>query len=392
MPSQHPVGRTYKPTRFMRHPLTGRNQEELGIPARAGELLTWEGKTWRNGYKVTDFVAAKAQEKDEDGRDRWITPTGFSLNKRRYGDYPAEEDTAHRRGWYAYMNMGIPLIEERRDIIQPPPDVLSEQIYVNRTDPVEVRWTDTVEFSISNTISWSLEGQVQLTFGAKGIAELQSQIQKSLEYSVQQKTSHTDINHNHKDDVGSETQDLTEQATTNTSTTTATGTAIGTGEVWGELLLGIAASVSGSLTTSWTQSSTLSGTIESRAVVRATQRRQIRRFDYEIPIVFGGYVALYYPEPVEFASVRPVTGMDRAERTRVQTGDPRGRTEAPEFVHTVVHPIDILGLIEDGENFTQKGAAEVVSTLAGEHEVFELENLQHGSRYHHNREAPFYKS
>ena len=391
MPSQNPVGKTYKPTRFMRHPLTGRNQEELGIPAKADALLAWDGKTWRGGYKVPDYVKAKAQKKTKDEKDRWVTPTGFSLNKRRYGAFPQEEKTAHQRGWYTYMNMGIPLIEARSDIVQPPPDVISEQTYVNRTDPVSVTWTNTVEFSISNTINWSLEGQVQLTFGARSAAELQAQLQKSLQHSVAQKTSHTDINHNHKDDVGSETQDQNEQTVTDTATTTVTGTATGTGELSAQLMLGITASVSGSLTTSWTQTSSLSGTIESRAVVRATQRRQVRRFDYEIPIVFGGYVALYYPEPVEFSTVTPAAGMDITERTRVQTRDPKAKTAAPQYTQTIVYPIDILGLIEDGENFLQKGSAEVVSTLTGEHEVFELENLQYGNRNADNVEAPFYK-
>ena len=180
MPSQNPVGKTYKPTRFMRHPLTGRNQEELGIPAKADALLAWEGKAWRGGYKVLAYVKAKAQKKIADGKDRWITPTGFSLNKRRYGAFPQDEKTAHERGWYVFMNMGIPLIEERGDIVQPPPDVISEQTYVNRTDPVPVQWTNTVEFSISNTISWSLEGQVQLTFGARSAAELQAQRNRSV--------------------------------------------------------------------------------------------------------------------------------------------------------------------------------------------------------------------
>lgn len=408
MVAQNPMGKTYKPTRFMRHPLTGRNQEELGIPAKADALLAWEGKTWRGPYKVLDYVKAKAQTKTNDGKDRWIVPAGFSLNKRRYGAFPEGEKSAHERGWYVYMNMGVPLIEERSDIVQPPPDVLSEQTYVNRTDPQDVRWTSEVEFSISNTISWSLEGQVQLTFGARSAAQLEQQLQKSLQHSNAQMTSHadaqttshTDISHNHKDDVGTETQDRSEQAktdtaattVTDTATTTATGTATGTGELYAQLMYGITASVSGSLTTSWTQRSSLSGTIDTRVVVRATQRRQVKRFDYEIPIVFGGYVALYYPEPVEFSSVLAPGEMDIGVRTRVQTRDPSGKTVAPKYTQTIVHPIDILGLVENGENFTQKGAAEVVSALAGEHEVFELEKLQHGNRNADNVDAHLYKS
>jgi hypothetical protein len=384
MANQNPVGKTYKPTEFMRHPLTGRNQEELGIPAKAGSLLQWEGKTWRQGFKVTDYVQAKAQRKTEDGQDRWITPTGFSLNKRRYGAFPSEEETAHQRGWYAYMNMGVPLIEERSDIEQPPPDVISQQTYVNRTDPQEARWTNTVEFSISNTISWSLQGQVQLTFGVRSIAELQQQLQQSLAMKSSQKSTTL----NSKDRQGSDSETLTET----TSTTTATGHAKGVGELWATLMLGITASVSGSLTTSWKQTTSLSGTIGSRVVVRATQRRQVKRFDYEFPITFGGYVALYYPEPVEFSSVRTdVTDMDLYERTRVQNRDPKMMTVRQEYTQVIVHPVDIIGLIEDGEKFTQKGAAEVVSTLAGEHEVFEIEKLQHGNRDFDGIAAPLYK-
>jgi hypothetical protein len=82
------------------------------------------------------------------------------------------------------MNMGVPLIDERHDIVQPPPDVISEHAYIDRTDPVLKEVVDTIEFSISNTISWSLTGQVQLTFGAKGTASLQAQLQQSLANSL----------------------------------------------------------------------------------------------------------------------------------------------------------------------------------------------------------------
>lgn len=384
MAMQNPVGKTYKPARFMRHPLTGRNQEELGIPARERSLLEWEGKMWKGVHQVGYYVQAKAERKADNGQERWISPTGFSLNKRRYGDFPDEEETAHQRGWYAYLNMGVPVIEERSDIEQPPPDVISQQTYVNRTDPQDVRWTNTVEFSISNTISWSLEGQAQLTFGARSTAELQQLLQKSLAKRVHQRNT----NHNSQNRLGVDSETLTEA----TSTTTATGHAKGVGELWASLMLGITASVSGSLTTSWKQTSSLSGTIDTRAVVRATQRRQVKRFDYEFPIVFGGYVALYYPEPVESISVRSLPGIDPLDRVRAQTLDPTQKTEQAKYTRVVVQPIDILGLVEDGENFTQKGTAEVVSTLAGEHEVFELEQLQHGNRHFDGREEPFYRS
>jgi hypothetical protein len=189
MPSINPIGKTYKPTQFMRHPLTRRNQEELGIPAKVDDILSWETRTWRGAFQVLEYVKARAKKESLQEKDRWVNPTGFSLNKVRYGDYPKKDDTAHQRGWYAYMNVGVPLIEERRDILQPPPDVICEQTYVNRTDPAPVQWTNTVEFSISNTISWSLEGEIQLTFGARSTAQLQN----SIQHSLAQKGSSTNI-------------------------------------------------------------------------------------------------------------------------------------------------------------------------------------------------------
>src|SRR5699024_1362543 len=176
--------------------------------------------------------------------------------------------------------------------------VISKQTFTNRTDPTPTTWAHTVEFSISNTINWSLEGQVQLTFGAKSSASLQQQLQKSMEASNYQKTTLKNSKDNQGVDMESQSQ--------STSTATATGTATGTGEVSAQLMLGIAGSVSGSLSTSYKTSSTLSGEVGSRVDVLATQRRQVRRFDYEYPVSFGGWVALYYPEPVEVKEVRPV--------------------------------------------------------------------------------------
>ncbi|MGW7005385.1 hypothetical protein ACWGCW_21920 [Streptomyces sp. NPDC054933] len=201
------------------------------------------------------------------------------MNKVRYGGFPQEEDTAYERGWRAYMNVGVPVIEERSDIEQPPPDLISKQTYINGTDPIKITVTDMVEFSISNTISWSLQGEVQLTFGAKSTASLQQQLQKSMALMQYQKVTLL----NSKDNQGVNTESQTEA----TSTTTAMSSATGTGELWSELMFGITASVSGSLTTEWKHQSSVSFEISSRADVMATTRRQVRAFDYQIPITFG---------------------------------------------------------------------------------------------------------
>ncbi|MFF9897652.1 gluconolaconase [Streptomyces longispororuber] len=395
--SEHAVGKTYKPTRFMRHPLTRKNQRELKIltgepPSILRKWKKWEEMSrmekkpqeWSTVEAKWNRVKGKAKKKAEGDPDRWIAPVGFSINKVTYGTFPAG-DSAHERGWTTYMNMGVPLIEERSDIQQPPPDVIYENTFVNRTDPRPVTWTAGFEFSVSNTISWSLQGQVQLTFGAKSTASLQQQLQQSMAMNESKKTTLK----NSKDNQGVDTETQSQA----TSTTTASATATGTGELSTQLMLGISASVSGSFTTQFKGSFSVSGTVGSRAVVRATQRRKVSKFDYELPITFGGLVALHYEEPVEFDSIVGIAGAENAEtRKRAQTHDPHGNTQPEKYYHVVARAVDILELIKDGKQyFTQKGEAEIVSVLAGEAEVFELEKLELHDGVT-GKEAPFYKS
>ena len=354
-PTKNNVSTSYLGERFVRHPLTNRNLEELEVSDRAHIILE----------RDKDKLKRKAEKKNPNGTDRYVYPTGFSLNRGRFGDFPEAQDSAHQRGWRAYMTMGVPLVEERGDITQPPPDVISKQTFTNRTDPTPTTWAHTVEFSISNTINWSLEGQVQLTFGAKSSASLQQQLQKSMEASNYQKTTLKNSKDNQGVDMESQSQ--------STSTATATGTATGTGEVSAQLMLGIAGSVSGSLSTSYKTSSTLSGEVGSRVDVLATQRRQVRRFDYEYPVSFGGWVALYYPEPVEVKEVRPVGP---------QPQEPKYSTVLAWKLGETGTEAEAFDLTDEGKPFMQKGEAEVVSTLAGVHEVFELEELHFDKKQH----------
>ena len=341
--------------RFVRQPITGRNLKELRVADKATAILERDQEKLRR----------RAERKAPDGTDRYVSPAGFSLNKGRFGGFPEAEDTAHERGWRAYMTVGVPLVEERADIVQPPPDVISKQTYVNRTNPVVKKWSHTVEFSISNTISWSLQGQVQLTLGAKVTASLQQQLQKSTAMNSSQKTTIK----NSKDNVGSDSESQSQT----TNTTTSTSTATGTGELSAQLMLGITASVSGSLTTGFKTSSTLSGDVASRVDVLATQRRQVRRFDYEFPISFGGWVALYYPEPVEVKEVHP---------NGPQAQDPKYSQVLAWKLGETGAVTEAFDLTDEGRPFLQKGEAEVVSTLAGVHEVFELETLDFDIRHH----------
>ncbi|PRW62303.1 hypothetical protein [Actinopolyspora mortivallis] len=317
-----------------RHLITPQNLAELGITEES----------------VRDIL--KRDELKHNGQ----SPTGLSVNETTFGEFSGP--TAADRGWMAYMNIGAPLVEERSDITQPPPDVLSTRAYVNRAEGVARHFEDTVEFSISNTISWSVEGTAQLTFGARTSAELETQIQKSLQNSVQSTTSHNNINHQHPENQGSETQDRTEKSTTNTTTDTAIGAARGTSELFAQLMLGITASVSGSLTTSWSSRSTISGDIPGgqRVETLATQRRQVKQYTYELPVTFAGYVALHYPDR---APVRELTLQDFE----------------PEGAEVVARDIRLLGLVEHGEQYRPKGIAETVSALDVEHTAFAPERI-----------------
>ena len=138
----------------------------------------------------------------------------------------------------------------------------------------------------------------------------------------------------------------------------------------------------------------MSGKVESRAVVRATQRRKVSRFDYELPITFGGVVALHYAEPVEYSSIQNIPGAeDDDTRKRAQTRDQRGETKLDYYYCVVARAVDVLELIEDGKDyFSQKGEAEIVSVLAGEAEVFELEKLTLSDGLTEQKEASFCKS
>lgn len=414
MASTNVVGPTYAQSQFIRHPLTSRNHDELDIPGRVDEILGWEGRTWETGKKLPNYVKMRAQQNGEKNVARYVLPTGFSLMTRSYGDFPDDELTAAERGWDAFLNVGAPLIEERSDIVQPPPEVISEQIYVARGSATATSWTDSVQFQISNTCSWSLDGSTRLTFGGKVAGTLQQQLALGLQASQAMAQQQT-VSGQMTNSAGSETGNTlktkmtpervgmegdnshkntnsssTANTTTGQSTVTGTGvgtvnsttSASGTGELNGALEFGIRSDIRGSLTSSWSQTSTLTGTLASRAVVRATQRRQVKRFDYQLPITLGGYVALYYPEPVDI-QLPPYTaapGMTVAERGKVQATDPSATRTAPRYTQVVVFPVEILGIVKDKENFTQKGWAEVVSTLVGEHEVFELETLKLAGR------------
>ncbi|MEV0416522.1 gluconolaconase [Streptomyces sp. NPDC050448] len=342
--ARNDVGTAYINDVFMRHPLTTRNQEELDIAARATGIL--ERNLSRGVFK-----------RNRQGGGEQVHPIGFSLNMVRYPGFPDDEQTARERGWRAWMNVGVPVIEERSDIQQPPPDMISKQTYINGTDPIKITVTDTVEFSISNTISWSLQGEVKLTFGAKSIASLQQQLQKSMEMKQYQKTTLL----NSKDNQGVNTESQTEA----TSNTTATSSVTGTGELWGELALGITGSVSGSLTTEWKHVSSVSLEVSSRADVMATTRRQIRQFDYEFPVTFGGWVALYYPEPVE------------VKETAKQGAEPGYSKVIAWKLGEAALDSSRFDLADEGKRFMQKGTAETVAVRAGEHRVFQPEVLDY---------------
>ena len=244
------------------------------------------------------------------------------------------------------MNLGEPVIEERSNIEQPAPEMLSSRVYVNRDRNCKRTFQDGVDFTVSNQISWSIQGSLQLTFGARTSAQLQTYLQKktSTKYNQRQsyKQSSTDV-------------------TTEVALTTQ-GTATGTAELFAQLMLGITASVSGSLTTSWASKSTISGDIppSSRVETIATQRRAVKQYSYEIPVTFAGLFAVYYGVPAGVLS-------------------PPQLSDYPGLEKVVARNIDDIELVKDGK-FRQKGTAESVSVLAVEHTVFDTESITYDDR------------
>ncbi|MEU8541459.1 hypothetical protein AB0C52_15960 [Streptomyces sp. NPDC048717] len=360
----------YNLERAKRQPLTKRNLRELNIDQNWQSILDHPNLVYVDDYGVRH------------------KPVGFSLNKSSFGAFPG---SAFKLGWLAYMNLGEPLIEERRNVDQPPPDTFSSRTYANRSETSTMNFTDAVEFTVSNEVSWTLQGEAQLTFGGSISAELQLQLQNQLQLDLQtqfgtqlqngmeNKVQNSVSNENSKDDIGSDTVNGAENAVTNSvansasnSVTTSgafttTGSATGSAELNAQLMLGITASVGGSLTTSWASKSEISGTVPpgSRVETIVTQRRTRKQYSYEIPVTFSGLLAVQYDVPVAVLSPP-------------QPGD------YPGLDHVVARPLGDIDLA-GGNGFRMKGLAEVVSALEVHHTMFDGEGLTGSERELHKK-------
>ncbi|MET9550868.1 hypothetical protein ABZY36_37100 [Streptomyces sp. NPDC006627] len=364
----------YNLDRAKRQPLTKKNLRELAIDQIWKSLLNHPNLVYVDDYGVRH------------------KPVGFSVNKSSFGAFPAQL-SAFQLGWLAYMNLGEPLIEERSDIGQPPPDTFSSRAYVNRSQTDPMTFTDSVDFTVSNGVTWSLSGDAKLTFGGTVSAQLQLQLQNQLKMDLQSqlqaqcqsevsgKNANTVTNKNSKDNIGVDNANASESATrsaaTNTATNsvtnsvafTTTGSATGTASLNAQLALGIAASVGGSLTTSWASKSQISGKVppNSRVETMVTQRRCRRQYTYEIPVTFSGLIAVKYDVPVAVLSPP-------------QPGD------HPGLDHLVARPISDLDLA--GGGFRMHGLAEVVSALDVHHTMFDCEHLIDNQRALHKQSSP----
>ncbi|MFJ9213461.1 hypothetical protein [Streptomyces sp. NPDC102264] len=358
----------YNLERAKRQPLTKKNLRELNIEQTWQSMLDHPNLVYVDDYGVRH------------------KPVGFSVNKSRFGSFSG---SATQLGWLAYMNLGEPLIEERRNIHQPPPDTFSSRTYVNRSSS-PMNFQDSVEFTVSNEVTWTLQGEAQLTFGGSVSAELQlqlqnmlqldlqTQLQTQLQNDVETKTTNTVTNENSKDDIGVDNANATEAGTTNSVANSAansvtssvafttTGSATGTAELNAQLMLGIMASVGGSLTTSWASNSQISGTVppNSRVETIVSQRRTRKQYSYEIPVTFSGLLAVQYDVPVAVLSPP-------------QPGD------HPGLAPLVARDIGDLDLA--GGGFRMKGVAEVVSALEVHHTMFDGESLTGSERALHKQ-------
>ncbi|MFE2970404.1 hypothetical protein ACFXKC_43520 [Streptomyces sp. NPDC059340] len=359
----------YNLERAKRQPLTKKNLRELNIE-----------QTWQSILDHPNLVYV-----DDHGVQH--KPVGFSVNKSSFGAFPG---CAFQLGWLAYMNLGEPLIEERCNISQPPPDTFSSRTYVNRSQASPMTFTDSVDFTVSNGVTWSLHGEAKLTFGGSVGAQLQlmlqnqlkmdlqTQLQMQLQNEVANKNANTMTNKNSKDNMGVDNANATEtgvrnaatnsvaNAVTNSVAFTTQGSATGSAMLNASLLLGISASVGGSLTTSWASKSQISGQVppDSRVETLVTQRRCRKQYCYEIPVTFSGLIAVKYDVPVAVLSPP-------------QPGDHPGLDQ---LVARDIGDIDLAG-----GGFRMKGLAEVVSALEVHHTLFDGESLSDSQRALHKQ-------
>ncbi|MEU8925828.1 hypothetical protein AB0D10_33675 [Kitasatospora sp. NPDC048545] len=359
----------YNLERAKRQPLTKKNLRELNIEQTWQSILDHPNLVYVDDYGVRH------------------KPVGFSVNKSSFGAFPG---SAFQLGWLAYMNLGEPLIEERRNIDQPPPDTFSSRAYVNRSQTSPMTFTDSVDFTVSNGVTWSLQGNAQLTFGGSVSAQLQLQLQNQLKMDLQtqlqtqlqnemsNKNANTVTNKNSKDNIGVDNANATETATRNAATNSAAnsvtnsvafttqGSATGTATLNAQLALGITASVGGSLTTSWASKSQISGQVppDSRVETIVTQRRTRKQYTYEIPVTFSGLIAVKYDVPVAVLSPP-------------QPGNYPGLDQ---LVARDIGDIDLAG-----GGFRMKGLAEVVSALEVHHTMFDGESLTDSQRALHKQ-------
>ncbi|GLF95290.1 hypothetical protein [Streptomyces yaizuensis] len=359
----------YNLERSKRQPLTKKNLRELNIEQAWRSILDHPNLVYVDDYGVRH------------------KPIGFSVNKSSFGDFPG---SAFQLGWLAYMNLGEPLIEERRNISQPPPDSFSSRAYVNRSQTAIMNFTDSIDFTVSNGVTWSLQGNAQLTFGGNVSASLQLQLQNQLRMDLQtqlqtqlrndmsNKNATTVTNKNSKDNIGVDNANTTDMTTTNGATNGATngvtfsnafttqGSATGSATLNAQLALGITASAGGSLTTTWASRSQISGQVPpgSRVETIATQRRTRKQYTYEIPVTFSGLLAVRYAVPVAVLSP-PQSG------------------ELPEVDQLVARDIGDIDLA--GGGFRMTGLAEVVSALEVHHTMFDGEALATSERGPHKQ-------
>ncbi|MEU1776974.1 hypothetical protein ABZ601_31625 [Streptomyces sp. NPDC012842] len=353
----------YNLERAKRRPLTKKNLRELNIEQTWQSILDHPNLVYVDDYGVPH------------------KPVGFSVNKSSFGSFPG---SAYGLGWLAYMNLGEPLIEERRNITQPPPDTFSSRTYVNRSGS-DMTFTDSIDFTVSNGATWSLTGDTNLTFGGNVSAQLQLELQNKLGLNLQgqlgtqlanqmaNRNANTVSNKNSKDNVGVDNDNTVETSVSNGMTNSAsatmtgsvdfttTGSASGTAGLNAALAAGIAASVGGSLTTGWTSQSQISGTVPpgSRVETLVTQRRALKQYTYEIPVTFSGLLAVNYAVPVTVLT-------------------PPQPDDYPRLAPVVARDIADLDLA--GGGFRMKGLAEVVSALEVHHTMFGGENLTDSER------------
>jgi len=302
--------------------------------------------------EITEDILNKSEFTRTNRSGQKVMPIGISFNETIIGN--KEMPSANTLGWIAYLDLGVPLIEEFANITPIPPDTLGQKLHANYS-PRAVEVTETINFTIENTITWNLTGESRLTFQGRVLAYAEGTAEEKEAYSVADKNS--------PNNTGVDITDTIEGTLTEKIHTE--------GEFYTQLQLAITGAIGGSLKISAQQTSSYKTTImpATRSTVLTTQRRLKRQMKYTIPVTLFGIAALLYPEEVKVL-----------QDPGYPNPYPENGSKA-EFSKVIPFNLQKLKWGRDSKQFCLQGFAESISSSDVQHIFFNHEMLSDNPDY-----------